>query len=103
MIADFLLDKARSGEFFVDIRMAHEALARGYLRLSHIQPWPENHFEEPLFFSLFLEHYERARFSPRLLEGEKVDEVEVDKVKQARCPPTGKIKGQWLTKEGHQV
>jgi hypothetical protein len=63
-ISDFLLDEARSEEFFVDIRMVHETLARGYLRLFRTQrlDW----FTTSSMFLSFLEHYKRALLSESL-------------------------------------
>jgi len=65
-ISGFLLDEARSKEYFVDIRIAHEVLARGYLRL--IRSQLPDLFLEPYsnLFATFVEHYKRALFSERL-------------------------------------
>jgi hypothetical protein len=63
-ISDFLLDDARSKDFFVDIQMAHEALASGYLRL--FQSDGPDHFMVSPFFSSFMEHYKKAVLSERL-------------------------------------
>ena len=65
-LSDFLLDQARSTEFFVDVRLTHETLARGYLRLFQADPprlWTARILSQPGqadFFSLFLAHYKCA-------------------------------------------
>jgi len=63
-ISDYLLDKTRSKQFFVDIRMAHEALARGYLRM--FQNQPSSRFLDSPFFTLFLKHYKCGFLSESL-------------------------------------
>jgi hypothetical protein len=65
-ISDFLLDQARSESFFVDARMAHETLARGYLHLFQVQPPACFLRSDPDFFLLFLEHSKRALIPERL-------------------------------------
>ena len=67
-ISDFLLDKERSKDFFVDIQWVHEILARGYLRLFQSQPLDLFFNSDPDFFLFFLEHYKRATLSERLLQ-----------------------------------
>jgi hypothetical protein len=65
-ISDFLLDEVRSEDFFVDTRVAHEAIARGYLRLFQGQGPGLFLDSNPDFFLSFLEHYKRATLSKRL-------------------------------------
>jgi len=64
-LSDFLLDQARSGELFVDIRMTHETLAREYLRLFQAHTprlWTTQIPSPPgqLDFFHFLAHYKFA-------------------------------------------
>lgn len=65
-ISDFLLDEARSKEFFVDIQVAHEALARGYLRLFQSQGADFFLKSNPDFFLSFLGHCQKGLLSKRL-------------------------------------
>jgi len=67
-ISDFLLDKTRSKEFFVDLSTIHEALARGYLRLAkqQLELDSTSNYVPPFFFWPFLGHYERAPLSEEL-------------------------------------
>ena len=64
--SDFLLDKERSKEFFVDIQRVHEIPARGYLRLFQSQGADLFFNLNPDFFLCFLEHYKRAPLSEGL-------------------------------------
>ena len=65
-ISDFLLDKERSNDFFVDTQRVHETLARGYLHLFQSQG-PDLHFYS-MTFLFFLEHYKRAPLSEALYQ-----------------------------------
>jgi hypothetical protein len=67
-MSDYLLHEARSKNVIADRQIVHEAIARGYLRLSRSQG--PDLFLKPnsdVFWS-FLEHYTRACFSPNLRE-----------------------------------
>lgn len=65
-LSDFLLDQARSGELFVDIRLTDETLAREHLRLFQVHPprlWTAqmpSPPDQPGFFSHFMAHYKCA-------------------------------------------
>ncbi|KAF8968351.1 hypothetical protein BDZ97DRAFT_430369 [Flammula alnicola] len=67
-LSDFLLDPLRSGELFVDLGMAHEQLARGYMKLLQDTSFTRDGRRQPdLYLVPFLSHYEKAFLSDSLL------------------------------------
>ncbi|KAF8162855.1 hypothetical protein B0H34DRAFT_297934 [Crassisporium funariophilum] len=60
-LADFLLDRTRARVFYIDLRMSHAALARGYIKYVSIEKHAPDAYRNPV-----IAHLRKAHMTPEL-------------------------------------